>query len=236
MATCGAFNHIFDKPTTIVFDSLSSWKQLQSRKSFEESYFTEIFSEINRNANPESSRTSTSSCTDSSSSQKESNYFLGNQTKHHYKSDSLSLCTESLGFESSDDIEDSNFEKELERSRKCVKKNEEKEKENTCESKRLERRSVEFPPPITTIGKRWMSFKSHRRDGRFILKEIRVPNQEVLHASREDGRLKLKFVQSDDEEVYDGDEDAEERSDDCTEDCDCDKKGDDDDKEIGREC
>lgn len=117
-----------------------------------------------------------------------------------------------------------------------MKKNEEKEKENTCESKRLERRSVEFPSPITTIGKRWMSFKSHRRDGRFILKEIRVPNQEVLHASREDGRLKLKFVQSDDEEVYDGDEDAEERSDDCTEDCDCDKKGDDDDKEIGREC
>ncbi|KAM7496932.1 hypothetical protein LguiA_021346 [Lonicera macranthoides] len=233
MATCGAFSHIFDKPTTIGFDSLSSWKQLQSRKSFEESYFTEIFSEINRNANPESSRSSTSSCTDSSASQKESNYFLGNQTKHHHKSDSLSTCTESLGFESSDEIEDSDFEKELERSWKCVKKNE--EKENTYKSKRLGRKSVEFPPPITTIGKRWMSFKSYRRDGRFILKEIRVPYQEILHASREDGRLKLKFVQSDDE-VYDGDEDAEERSDDCTEHCDCDKKGDgDDDKEIGRE-
>ncbi|KAL0370193.1 UNVERIFIED_CONTAM: hypothetical protein Sangu_0337400 [Sesamum angustifolium] len=59
-----------------------------------------------------------------------------------------------------------------------------------------------FPPPISCIGqcrKPWVCLKSFREDGRFILKEIRIPTQELLHACRENGRLKLQFIQPDDE-------------------------------------
>ena len=72
-----------------------------------------------------------------------------------------------------------------------------------------------YPPPISCIGrsgKPWVCFRSFRSNGRFVLKEIRIPSQEFLHAYREDGRLKLHFVQPDDEcleeeEEEDGDGD-----------------------------
>ncbi|KAJ4974454.1 hypothetical protein NE237_007628 [Protea cynaroides] len=57
---------------------------------------------------------------------------------------------------------------------------------------------VFFPPPISCIGrseKPW--FASNPTVGRFILKEIRIPTQESLRSCREDGRLKLRFVQQD---------------------------------------
>ncbi|KAK4785596.1 hypothetical protein SAY86_002285 [Trapa natans] len=55
-----------------------------------------------------------------------------------------------------------------------------------------------YPPPIPSIsmsGKPWVCFKSYRHDGRFVLKEIRIPTKELLQASREDGRLRLHFIQ-----------------------------------------
>lgn len=76
---------------------------------------------------------------------------------------------------------------------------------------------MEFPPPISCIGrtgKPWVCFKSYRNNGRFILKEVRIPTQEFLHACREDGRLKLQFIQSDDETIEEDDEEEEEGSDD----------------------
>ncbi|KAL7084815.1 hypothetical protein ACP275_14G245200 [Erythranthe tilingii] len=67
----------------------------------------------------------------------------------------------------------------------------------------------EFPPPISCVGrsgKPWMCFRSFREDGRFILKEVKIPTQEFLHACRENGRLKMQFVHSDDEFIdEDGD-------------------------------
>ena len=69
---------------------------------------------------------------------------------------------------------------------------------------------VEYPPPISSIGrsgKPCVSFMSYRDNGRFVLKEVRTPIQEFLHAHREDGRLKLHFVQPEDEEKEeDGDD------------------------------
>ncbi|GER40916.1 hypothetical protein STAS_17613 [Striga asiatica] len=64
----------------------------------------------------------------------------------------------------------------------------------------------DFPPPISCIGKcgkPFVSFRSFRQDGRFILKEIRI--QELMHVQRENGRLKLQFIQSDDDDEEDGD-------------------------------
>ncbi|XP_010271631.1 PREDICTED: protein FANTASTIC FOUR 1 [Nelumbo nucifera] len=117
-------------------------------------------------------------------------------------SESLQHCTEGLGSESSDDVEDPKNENsdQLEGT--------EKEKssisrysvwENTSgEFKRSRTTGRPFPPPISCIGrsgKPWICFKSYRYDGRFILKEIRIPTREFLHARRENGRLKLHFVQ-----------------------------------------
>ncbi|KAK8683342.1 hypothetical protein V6N13_039406 [Hibiscus sabdariffa] len=62
----------------------------------------------------------------------------------------------------------------------------------------------DFPPPISCIGKcgkPWISFKSYRHDGRFVLKQVKTPMQELLHAFREDGRLKLQFMLPNDDSM-----------------------------------
>ncbi|KAL3530381.1 hypothetical protein ACH5RR_009703 [Cinchona calisaya] len=137
-------------------------------------------------------------------------------------SDSLSLCTEGLGVESYDDVEDLGNETSFDFSQQQL-----DQEKNTCftrqhaqynydqnickEYKRSRTSKWSFPPPIScigrTTGKPWVTFKSHRQDGRFILQEIRFPTQEFLHACREDGRLRLQFIQSDDEILEEGEGD-----------------------------
>ncbi|PUZ47063.1 hypothetical protein GQ55_7G132400 [Panicum hallii var. hallii] len=51
-----------------------------------------------------------------------------------------------------------------------------------------------FPPPISVIGKGgrpWLSLRAHREDGRLVLREMRLPSQELLQPCKEDGRFKL---------------------------------------------
>lgn len=75
---------------------------------------------------------------------------------------------------------------------------------------------TQIPPPISCLGrngKPWVFFKSIRKDGRFILKEIRIPTQEFLHACRKNGRLKMHFIHSDDEILDDDDDDEDEDED-----------------------
>uniref|UniRef100_A0A2P2PLR5 FAF domain-containing protein n=1 Tax=Rhizophora mucronata TaxID=61149 RepID=A0A2P2PLR5_RHIMU len=70
------------------------------------------------------------------------------------------------------------------------------------ESRRSISRGRAIPPPISCIGKSGrpgVYFQSYRQDGRFVLREVRIPTQELLHACREDGRLKLQFIQPNDE-------------------------------------
>ncbi|OIT21916.1 PREDICTED: uncharacterized serine-rich protein C215.13 [Nicotiana attenuata] len=141
-------------------------------------------------------------------------------------SDSLSMCTEGLGFESSDDVEDLMNDLSIENQ----KQQQEEEKGRTRVpyrpenqiiinhdySKRSRTNKGSFPPPISCIGrsgKPWVCFKSFREDGRFILKEIRIPTQEFLHACREDGRLMMHVIHSDDE-IVDEDEYEDEDEDD----------------------
>ncbi|XVE79234.1 hypothetical protein DITRI_Ditri14bG0041500 [Diplodiscus trichospermus] len=125
-------------------------------------------------------------------------------------SESLQLCTEGLGSESSDDVEDMKNEMKEDWQSKEKKTSSIKttNKHTTTENlygefRRSRASSVgAFPPPISCIGKSgkpWVCFKSYRQDGRFVLKEVRIPTQEFLHACREDGRLKLHFVQPNDE-------------------------------------
>ncbi|XP_051153038.1 uncharacterized protein LOC127266722 [Andrographis paniculata] len=135
-----------------------------------------------------------------------SNYY------HNY-----SLCTEGLGFESSDDVEGlfetcgdddnatSRLHNQYDEGRDGSTEIAEMEEEDDEEASKRgnEKSRASFPPPISCIGrngKPWVSFKAFRQEGRFILKEIRVPTQEFLQACRENGRLRLQFVQSDDED------------------------------------
>ncbi|KAL0919988.1 hypothetical protein M5K25_009084 [Dendrobium thyrsiflorum] len=71
---------------------------------------------------------------------------------------------------------------------------------------------VEFPPPITTIGsggKPRVYFKSFRKDGRFVLREIRIPTQRFLQSKREDGRLTMRVLgPRDEEEEMEGDKEG----------------------------
>ncbi|CAN4120209.1 unnamed protein product [Withania somnifera] len=149
-------------------------------------------------------------------------------------SDSLSMCTEGLGFESSDDIEDlmndlsvkevhhhhHHQQQEGRRPRISCKIQNRVIFNQDYNSKRSRTKNWSaFPPPISCIGrsgKPWVCFKSFREDGRFILKEIRIPTQEFLHACRQDGRLMMHVIQSDDEildeddEAYDDEHNVEE--------------------------
>jgi hypothetical protein len=146
--------------------------------------------------------------------------------------ESLQLCTEGLGFESSGDVEDF--------------KNDINDDWRYQEKVRITRRSVSedlsrprsggraFPPPISCIGrsgKPQVIFKSYRHDGRFVLKEVRMPTLEFLRACREDGRLTLQFVHPNDEITDEGDEEEveEDYEDDSQEESDEEKGNDDDD-------
>ncbi|EPS65187.1 hypothetical protein M569_09597 [Genlisea aurea] len=105
----------------------------------------------------------------------------------------MSLCTEGLGFESSDDVGG------------CKKDGEDRRRRDEESSPAVRKTTTrgskgEFPPPITCIGRNGISFESYRENGRFILKEMKIPAQEFLQAHRENGRLTLKFVQYDDDD------------------------------------
>uniref|UniRef100_A0A5B6YLE8 Putative suppressor protein SRP40 n=1 Tax=Davidia involucrata TaxID=16924 RepID=A0A5B6YLE8_DAVIN len=255
MAACGGLQRIFEKPlpNPTLLESFSPWNQIKSMKPIEHSSFTEIFGELHFKETPESSSplallSSPSSIYLNSQAGVEKLNNEGNKDSHkkqylgsHKNSDSFSsmnsesfqLCTEGLGFESSDDVED--LMKDINedwqnQERTSITKH--MQSENLwCEFRRSRTSRRAFPPPISCIGKSGkpcVCFKSYRHDGRFVLKEIRIPTQEFLHAYREGGRLKLHFVQSDDE-IFEEEEDEDEENE---EDHDSNKKGDDEEKNV----
>lgn len=135
-------------------------------------------------------------------------------------SESLSICTENLGLESCQGVEisinksNNDVKKQVVSRRNLIRH---RSNEFLYDSKhtfsayisngepRISRiTGDEIPPPISSIarnGKPWVCFKSYRNNGRFVLKEVRVPSKELLHSRREDGRLKLQYIQSDEETV-----------------------------------
>ncbi|MCL7048627.1 hypothetical protein MKW94_010223 [Papaver nudicaule] len=146
------------------------------------------------------------SCSFLGGANKNRSYMNGGCSKISYPSKkNLQMCTEGLGVESFDCIEEEkkddseNQEKNKVVSDEIMKHHHQKSSHIMGhEFRRLSRTGGRnFPPPISSIGisgKPGVSFKSFRQDGRFVLKEIRIPTQEFLHACREDGRLKLNFV------------------------------------------
>ncbi|XP_047940300.1 protein FANTASTIC FOUR 1-like [Salvia hispanica] len=202
MAACGGIEQIFEKPlpeSQNFLEALSQWKHINR---VDESSFTELFGELHFKETPvgdiERGR---------------GGYAPPSGRRKHnqsFSSDSLSLCTEGLGFESFDDVEETSRHEEF-----CCREvgrhgDGERSVARDLEKQRGESARAAFPPPISCIGrsgKPWVWFKSYREDGRFILKEVRIPTQEFLHACREDGRLQMRFVQSDDEDEAAAEED-----------------------------
>ncbi|OIW09345.1 hypothetical protein TanjilG_01316 [Lupinus angustifolius] len=235
MAACGSLQHMFDNllPENQALLETLSWNQI---KTIEQSPnpFTEIFGELHLNESPIPSLSSLSEVTTSSSSSIEININhkkinhnedseslpftnqppIVNHRNRHKSSDSFSslsseslqLCTEGLGFESSEDLKSELSE--------CWQTREvEKEgvrKHPTSEDKYCRRRSRvvsrgRYPPPISCIGR--VFFRSYKTNGRFVLEEISIPKQEFFRAYREDGRLKLQLIQPHDDEFLEEDYD-----------------------------
>ena len=117
--------------------------------------------------------------------------------------DGLMSCTESLGFESSD-------ERRVDDEMKTCYDDEWRFKPLMVKSKWRnsgERREArKFPPPLPSLnhnGQPSFFLRPVRKDGRLELTEVRIDRPEILRASRQDGRLTLHFVQEEDD---DGDE------------------------------
>ncbi|CAL0304012.1 unnamed protein product [Lupinus luteus] len=249
MSSCRSLQHIFENPlpeNPTLLESLS-WNKIKPLKPIDHSSsFTEIFGELHFKESPEPSPPSSCSCPSltkiehgkvSDTNQTPFSPYVPNTpiTNHtnivsHRKSsdsftslnsESLNLCTEGLGSESSDGVEDLKGEInewwQTEKEKEGGDVNNNKHSYGECRTR--SKVNGEYPPPISCIGrsgKPWVSFRSYRNNGRFILRGIRIPTQELLHAHREDGRLMLHFVEPDEEEYDDvehesvGDEDGEE--------------------------
>ncbi|GMI96008.1 hypothetical protein HRI_003270100 [Hibiscus trionum] len=120
-----------------------------------------------------------------------------NTYTHSLSDKSLELCTENLGSETgSDDVlEDENDIFSLSSSRN-------RQSENLQTWKQHESRQVlggkkaiggDFPPPLTTInGSESIRVRSHRENGRLVIKAEKSPyNNSIFRAERSNGRLRL---------------------------------------------
>jgi len=122
----------------------------------------------------------------------------------------LMSCTESLGFESSDEwrVNDdhvkvnSDENDEIWRKKMMMKKSE--SRGNRIRS---------FPPPLPSLnrnGRPSFYLRPVRKNGRLELTEVRIHRPDILHASRHDGRLTLHLIPDDDEDEEEVEEQAQE--------------------------
>ncbi|OAY71672.1 protein FANTASTIC FOUR 3 [Ananas comosus] len=234
MATCGSLRSLFEKPlleNPTLMESLSSWNQIKPKKpaAVDPASFTELFGELHFQENPPPSPSPSPSSPafsdrippppkpDKTPPPPTPNANANGFSKSSY---GWQLCTEGLGSESSDDVDDpmksgcddEGTGEKAESERKAAVSNGDGGGYPCCYSDVRARNRGGFPPPISSIGrsgKPWVCFRPYREEGRFVLREIRIPSQEFLHVSREDGRLKLQFVHPD-EDIEEGDDEEEE--------------------------
>ncbi|XP_041020794.1 cilia- and flagella-associated protein 251 [Juglans microcarpa x Juglans regia] len=126
--------------------------------------------------------------------------------------DGLMSCTESLGFESSDERR---FDDKIEEA--MVDQNDgnpDRFQRSTTKKMKWKREVGEvkkFPPPLSSLrpnGQRNFFLRAVRKDGRLELTEVKIERTEILRASREDGRLRLHLIRDDD--IQDSVEEEEE--------------------------
>ncbi|KAF8018054.1 hypothetical protein BT93_H3071 [Corymbia citriodora subsp. variegata] len=120
--------------------------------------------------------------------------------------DGLMSCTESLGFESSDErrVDDHLMMEDIE---SMNNKNGDDEGHHVGRTRWREeserRREKKFPPPLSSFnhkGQPSFFLRPVRRNGRLELTEVRIDRPEILRSSRQDGRLRLEFIRKEEEE------------------------------------
>ncbi|KAK3189995.1 hypothetical protein Dsin_029556 [Dipteronia sinensis] len=115
---------------------------------------------------------------------------LGSETGTDIIEDSIFSMSDSSSSSSSSDSESGNFQtREQRKSRQLLKT---KKASNNCRN---------FPPPLTTIrGLESLQVRTHREDGRLIIKAIKTPSTPSLFiAERSHGRLRLSFFKDSEE-------------------------------------
>ncbi|TXG65640.1 hypothetical protein EZV62_006915 [Acer yangbiense] len=115
--------------------------------------------------------------------------------------DGLMSCTESLGFESSDER---TLDETIDQLGKRVESPQSSLSPGAKWRKVIERKPREmkkFPPPLSSFnhhGQPSFFLRPVRKDGRLELTEVRIDRPEILRAYREDGRLRLHLIHDDD--------------------------------------
>ncbi|KAK9292034.1 hypothetical protein L1049_019988 [Liquidambar formosana] len=130
----------------------------------------------------------------------------------------LMSCTESLGFESSDERRtDEQIDEMNGDSGEFCSTTRSTTAERPRRKKKLVRREAKkFPPPISWLnqnGQPSFFLRAVRKDGRLELSEVRIDRPEILRASRQDGRLRLHLICDDNIETEDVKEEEEEEED-----------------------
>ncbi|EXC31833.1 hypothetical protein L484_020661 [Morus notabilis] len=120
--------------------------------------------------------------------------------------DGLMSCTESLGFESSDerrvDDDEEEFSLVSNDERPWTSKKVKWRKRMSGSSKEVKR----FPPLLSSLnrnGQPSFFLRPVRKDGRLELTEVRINRPEILRAYRGDGRLRLHLIRDDEDEDED---------------------------------
>ncbi|KAK2640563.1 hypothetical protein Ddye_028358 [Dipteronia dyeriana] len=132
--------------------------------------------------------------------------------------DGLMSCTESLGFESSDERM---LDETVDQLGRRVESLQSSLSPGTKWRKVVERRPKEmkkFPPLLSSFnhhGQPSFFLRPVRKDGRLELTEVRIDRPEILRAYREDGRLRLHLIREDDffDTTHDDDQFKEEEED-----------------------
>ncbi|KAL8259854.1 hypothetical protein R6Q59_027807 [Mikania micrantha] len=104
--------------------------------------------------------------------------------------DNLETSSQAIGFESFNDVKDFNDQWE-DTHEHIIEHTKNKMLGEPQRSRMINRKP--FPPPISSFG-RWGCLKSYRFNGRLVLKEEKIVTREMLHAYREDGRLKMRYI------------------------------------------
>lgn len=113
--------------------------------------------------------------------------------------DGLMSCTESLGFESSDERRVDDDDNKV----KCSGKNISLVKMKMMRKIEMRKERKSFPPPLSSLtenGKPNFFLQPVRKDGRLELTEVKIHRPEILRASRCDGRLRLNFICEEEED------------------------------------
>jgi len=117
--------------------------------------------------------------------------------------DSLQLCTESLGCESSDCLTDCSCSSSEFTNDYSSEDEEDQENIDTVKKEADAAPARAFPPPLASISACNPSYmRSFKKDGRFVLRSMKAPlqNNNFLHSYREGGRLKMQLISRNDDD------------------------------------